>query len=86
MTPAVTATSGDNMAPKVRALRITALAGLVMLLLEYGLGIWTSLYAHLPASDHGKATSAAFGGAFEPRGDLPVDQRPTMGPDGDLNS
>ncbi len=34
-----------------------------MLILEYGLGIWTNLYANLPASDHGKATFAAFAGA-----------------------
>jgi hypothetical protein len=63
----VTATAkpagASNMAGKVRGLRITALAGLVMLLIEYGLGVWTNLYAHLPASDHGKATFTAFGGA-----------------------
>lgn len=63
MTPDVKPAIGDNMASRVRGLRITALAALVMLLFEYGLGIWTNLYAHLPASDHGKATFAAFGGA-----------------------
>ena len=63
MTTAVKSTVGNNMAGKLRRLRTNALAGLVMLLLEYGLGVWTNLYAHLPASDHGKATFAAFGGA-----------------------
>jgi len=63
MTGAVKPTDAHSMAGKIRGLRITALAGLVMLLLEYGLGVWTNLYAHLPASDHGKATFAAFGGA-----------------------
>jgi hypothetical protein len=50
-------------AGQVRGLRITTLAGLVMLLIEYGLGAWANLYAQLPSSDHGKATFAAFGGA-----------------------
>ena len=63
MTAAASPTVGNNVAGEVRGLRINALAGLVMLLLEYGLGVWTNLYAHLPASDHGKATFAAFGGA-----------------------
>jgi hypothetical protein len=64
---ATTYTSGhlvdDRIAAKVRGLRNNVLAGLVMLVLEYGLGIWTNLYANLPASDHGKATFAAFAGA-----------------------
>lgn len=63
MTAAVKPAGAHDMAAKIQGLRITALAGLVMLLLEYGLGVWTNLYAHLPASDHGKATFAAFGGA-----------------------
>jgi hypothetical protein len=63
MTAAVKSTGAHDMAGKIRGLRITTLAGLVMLLLEYGLGVWTNLYAHLPASDHGKAAFAAFGGA-----------------------
>lgn len=63
MTAAVKLTDAHIVAGKIRGLRITTLAGLVMLLLEYGLGVWTNLYAHLPASDQGKATFAAFGGA-----------------------
>jgi hypothetical protein len=64
MNAAVKPAGGNNVAGKVRGLRINALAGLVMLLIEYGLGVWTSLYAGLPASDHGKATFDAFGGAL----------------------
>ena len=63
MTATVKPTGASTMAGKVRGLRITALAGLVMLLVEYGLGVWASLYAQLPASDHGKATFSAFSGA-----------------------
>jgi hypothetical protein len=63
MTAAVKPAGASSMAGKVQGLRITTLAGLVMLLLEYGLGVWTNLYAQLPVSDHGKATFAAFGGA-----------------------
>jgi hypothetical protein len=63
MTAAVKSTGAGSMAGKIQGLRITTLAGLVMLILEYGLGSWANLYANLPASDHGKATFAAFGGA-----------------------
>ena len=63
MTATVMPAGASTMAGKVRGLRVTALAGLVMLLIEYGLGVWANLYAHLPASDHGKATFTAFGGA-----------------------
>jgi hypothetical protein len=34
-----------------------------MLVIEFGLGIWTNLYANLPASDHSKGMFAAFGRA-----------------------
>lgn len=34
-----------------------------MLVVEFGLGIWTNLYATLPASDHGRSMFAAFGHA-----------------------
>ena len=50
----------DGVTARVRGLRNNVFAGLVMLLLEYGLGVWTNLYEHLPASDHGKATFAAL--------------------------
>jgi hypothetical protein len=63
MTAAVKTVTARAAAGQIRGLRISALAGLVMLLIEYGLGMWTNLYAQLPSSDHGKATFAAFGGA-----------------------
>ncbi len=47
----------------VRGLRANSLAALVMLLLEYGLGIWVNLCAQLPASDNGASLPAAFGRA-----------------------
>lgn len=46
-----------------RGLRPGSFSAVVLLLVEYGLGIWLNLYAHLPASDRGKGTFAAFGAA-----------------------
>lgn len=47
----------------MRGLRINSFAAVVMLVTEYGLGIWVNIYAHLPAADHGKGTFAAFASA-----------------------
>jgi hypothetical protein len=44
-------------------LRANAFAATVMLLAEFGLGIWVNLYAKIPAADHGKGVFAAFGAA-----------------------
>ena len=44
-------------------LRINCLSAAVMLLIEYGLGIWVNLYAQIPAEHHAKGIFAAFGGA-----------------------
>ncbi|MCL2584745.1 MAG: hypothetical protein FWE35_20055 [Streptosporangiales bacterium] len=44
-------------------LRTNAFSAAVMLLVQYGLGIWVNLYAQIPASDQGKGTFAAFGAA-----------------------
>jgi hypothetical protein len=63
VTAPVISAGGTNAAGRVRGLRANTLAGLVMLLVEYGLGIWTNLYAQLPPSGDGKATFAAFGDA-----------------------
>jgi hypothetical protein len=46
------------------ALRASTLAALVVLLLQYGLGIGANLYATLPASDHGKSIFPAFAAAI----------------------
>ena len=47
----------------MRGLRINSFAAVVMLVTEYGLGIWVNIYAHLPAADRGKGTFAAFASA-----------------------
>ena len=44
-------------------LRANALAAVVMLLIQYGLGMWVDLYATLPEKGDGKGTFAAFGDA-----------------------
>jgi hypothetical protein len=55
---------GSEVAPKiVRDLRTNSFAAAVTLVIELGLGIWTNLYANLPASDHGKSMFAALGHA-----------------------
>lgn len=47
----------------MQGLRANSLAALVILLVEYGLGIWVNLYGQLPASDNGASLSAGFGRA-----------------------
>jgi hypothetical protein len=61
--PAPLAASGGSVARGGSGLRTNAFSAAVMLLIEYGLGIWVNLYAQIPASDHGKGTFAAFGAA-----------------------
>jgi hypothetical protein len=46
-----------------RGLLPNAFAAVVMLLLEFGLGIWVNLYAQIPTADKGRGTFAAFGAA-----------------------
>jgi hypothetical protein len=46
-----------------RSLRPNSFSVAVMLIVQYGLGIWLNLYAKIPASDHGKGVFAAFGAA-----------------------
>lgn len=55
---AVPATIGRD-----RGLWINAFSAAVILLFEYGLGMWVNLYAQIPASDHGKGIFTAFGAA-----------------------
>lgn len=61
--PALLAARGSSAARRGSGLRINAFSAAVMLLIEYGLGIWVNLYAQIPARDHGKGTLAAFGAA-----------------------
>lgn len=56
-------TSVEAVDLRIRALRANALAGLVMLLIEYSLGISVNLYSTLPASDRGKTPFAGLGAA-----------------------
>jgi hypothetical protein len=57
------AVRSDSVARRGSGLRLNSLSAVVMLLIEYGLGIWVNLYAEIPASDQGKGTVAAFGAA-----------------------
>jgi hypothetical protein len=54
---------------RVRALRANCLAAVVMLLIQYSLGISVNLYSTLPAADHGKSL---FGGFTSAVGKGPV--------------
>ena len=47
-------------ATRVRGLRANSLAAVMILLIEYGLGIWVSLYGHLPGADHGANIATGF--------------------------
>lgn len=49
---------------RLKGLRTNALAALVMLVLEYGLGIAVNLYAILPKGDHGQGVLGAFAAAI----------------------
>ncbi|HWD51024.1 MAG TPA: hypothetical protein VG412_01385 [Acidimicrobiales bacterium] len=46
-----------------RDLRTNCFAAVVMLVIEFGLGMWTNIYANLPAVDRGRGMFAAFGHA-----------------------
>jgi hypothetical protein len=48
---------------KVTGLRANAFAAVVMLIVEFGLGIGVNLYSTLPRADHGKGVFPAFGRA-----------------------
>jgi hypothetical protein len=55
---------GSEVTPRIaRDLRTNCFAAAVMLVVEFGLGMWTNIYANLPASDHGKSMFGAFGHA-----------------------
>jgi hypothetical protein len=47
-------------AARMTGLRANSFAAIVILLIEYGLGVWVSLYGHLPASDHGANIATGF--------------------------
>jgi hypothetical protein len=58
-----TAPAAPGIATKVSGLRANCLAAVVMLLIEFVLGIWVNLYAQLPSSDSGHGPLSAFGRA-----------------------
>lgn len=61
-----------------RGLRPTAFSAVVMLIFEYGLGMWVNLYAQIPASDSGKGVFAAFSAAVA-RGPLALTLHALLG-------
>lgn len=48
----------------VRGLRANSFAAIVILLVEYGLGVWVNLYGRLPARDHGAGLATGVGRAI----------------------
>jgi hypothetical protein len=59
----VSTTSLQATGSRIKGLRANALAGLIMLLIEYSLGISANLYSTLPAADRGKPLFAGLGDA-----------------------
>ena len=53
----------DVLLKRVGGLRANSLAAVVMLLIQYGLGMAVNLYSSLPTSDRGKSLFPAFGAA-----------------------
>jgi hypothetical protein len=52
--------ASPQQAARITGLRANALAAVVMLLIQYCLGISVNLYSTLPASDHGKSLVGGF--------------------------
>lgn len=48
---------------RIDRLRGMAFGAILMLLIEYGLGMWVNQFGNLPGADHGKGLFAAFGRA-----------------------
>jgi len=59
----VDARTAPRTARTLNGLRTNAFAAVVMILLQFGLGVGVNLYATLPASDAGQGLLAAFGRA-----------------------
>jgi hypothetical protein len=59
----VSTTSLQTSGSRIRGLRANALAALIMLLIEYSLGISVNLYSTLPGADRGKTLFAGLGAA-----------------------
>jgi hypothetical protein len=65
----MTSLAPPNATLRIRGLRANALAAVVMLLIQYCLGISVNLYSTLPAANHGKPL---FGGFASAVGNGPV--------------
>lgn len=65
----MTSLSPQRATARIRGLCANALAAVVMLLIQYSLGISVNLYSTLPAADHGKSL---FGGLLAAVGNGPV--------------
>ena len=48
---------------RIDRLRGMTFGAILMLLIEYGLGMWVNQFGNLPGADHGKGLFAAFGRA-----------------------
>ena len=59
----MTSLAAPEAALRVRGLCANALAAVVMLLIQYGLGIAVNLYSTLPAADHGGSLFRGFASA-----------------------
>lgn len=71
-------TSPQAIRSRITALRANALAGLIMLLIEYSLGISANLYSALPAADRNTSLFAG-GGAAAANGPLIVTLHALLG-------
>jgi hypothetical protein len=56
--------AGARAATEVRGLRANRFAAVVILAVEYGLGIWVNLYGPLPVSDRGASIAIGFARAI----------------------
>lgn len=54
----------DRAPARTRALRGNSLGAVLLLLVEYGLGVWVNLYGKLPATDRGAGLASGFARAL----------------------
>ncbi|MGA8296621.1 MAG: hypothetical protein WB770_06230 [Acidimicrobiales bacterium] len=54
----------NSAARELAPLKGMCFGAIVMILIQYGLGMWVNLFGHLPTSDHGRGFFDAFGRAI----------------------
>ena len=64
MNPDLLAPANARAATRLRGLRGASFGAMIMLTIQFGLGMWVNLFATLPASDRGKGLLPAVGGAL----------------------